>query len=378
MLSKTPPMGWNSWNTFGANISDALIRETADQLVITGLAASGYEYVVIDDIWALRDRDQSGRMVADPEKFPHGMKALADYVHSKGLKFGMYSCAGIMTCASYPGSFDYEFIDAQTFAEWGVDFLKYDYCFKPASSFGPNLYKRMAMALRASGREILFSACNWGAEESEKWMRTSGAHMWRSTGDIEDNWTSIIDILQLQNDKEAYGAPGCFNDMDMLVVGMYGKGNVGIGGCSDVEYKSHFSLWALLNSPLMIGADVRCLSEAALKILSNKDIIALNQDEEGRQPYQVTEWTNPKFKKIYVRALKNGEYAVGMFNLGDHSLDINLMFCEIGLTTHAGYHLEFTELWEQKLYGRFKDKLTVSIDSHDCKVFKVKLVKDIG
>jgi len=378
MLSKTPPMGWNSWNTFGAHISDSLIRETADTLVATGLAACGYEYVVIDDIWALRERDENGRMVADPEKFPHGMKALADYVHSKGLKFGMYSCAGIMTCASYPGSFDYEYIDAQTFAEWGVDFLKYDYCFKPPSSFGPNLYKRMAMALRASGREILFSACNWGAEESEKWMRTSGAHMWRSTGDIEDNWKSIIDILELQNDKEAFGAPGCFNDMDMLVVGMYGKGNVGLGGCNDVEYKSHFSMWALLNSPLMIGADVRGLSDAALAILSNRDIIALNQDEEGRQPYQVTEWTNPKLKKIYVRALADGAYAVGMFNLGDKPLDINLMFCEIGLTTHAGYRMEFTELWEKKNYGIFKDKLTVSIDAHDCKVFKVKLVKDIG
>ena len=179
MLARKPPMGWNSWNTFGWNINDKLIRETADAMVETGLRDAGYKYVVIDDCWSLRRRGPDGRIVPDPEKFPYGMKDLADYVHSKGLKLGMYSCAGTMTCAGFPGSFGHEFLDAETFASWGVDFLKYDFCHKPKLANGPILYNRMAMALKATGREILFSACNWGSDNVERWIRSSGAHMYR-------------------------------------------------------------------------------------------------------------------------------------------------------------------------------------------------------
>ncbi|MBE6597807.1 MAG: glycoside hydrolase family 27 protein, partial [Ruminococcaceae bacterium] len=192
MLAQTPPMGWNSWNTFGENINEQVIRETADAIVEKGLRDAGYEYVVIDDCWAMRDRDENGRLVPDPVKFPSGMKALSDYVHSKGLKFGIYSCAGYRTCADYPGSFDHEFEDAQTFADWGVDFLKYDYCNKPKLANGPILYNRMSMALKATGREILFSACNWGSDEVHKWIRSTGTHMYRSTPDILDNPQSYI------------------------------------------------------------------------------------------------------------------------------------------------------------------------------------------
>ena len=367
-------MGWNSWNTFGSEITDQLIRETADKLVSSGLAEAGYEYVVIDDCWALRERAEDGRMVPDPNKFPHGMRALSDYVHSKGLKFGMYSCAGYMTCARYPGSFEFEYLDAQTFAEWGVDFLKYDYCFKPTYIPGQILYKRMAMALRNCGRDILFSACNWGCDSVEQWARSSGIHMWRSTGDIEDNWKSIMSLYETQMDKEAFGATGCFNDMDMLVVGMYGKGNVGIGGCTDIEYKTHFSLWSLMNSPLMIGADIRNLNQTSMDILLNKDLIALNQDEECRQPYLVKDWSG-QHKCIWIKPLSGGEYALGFFNFGDSKSDVQMNFWDIGLTAQSGFEIELFEVWSKDTIRGLKTMHSVQLEAHDCAVYRAKLVK---
>ena len=229
MLAQKPPLGWNSWNTFGPNISDALIREMADTLVSRGYRDAGYEYLVIDDCWSLRDRNDAGLLVPDPEKFPSGMKAVADYVHAKGLKFGMYSCAGVMTCAGYPSSYDHEFTDAETFAAWGVDFLKYDFCNFPETGDCRTRYQTMSMALKSTGRPILFSACNWGRHDPWNWMRSVGAHMYRSTGDIMDNYRSFTDIFKSQLGNLSMSAPGSFNDMDMLTVGMGGKGNVGIG-----------------------------------------------------------------------------------------------------------------------------------------------------
>ena len=193
-----PPLGWNTWNTFAADINEQLILESADAMVNEGLLEAGYNYLVIDDIWHLKERDENGRMVPDPEKFPHGMKYVADYVHSKGLKFGMYSCAGYLTCAGYPASYDYEWIDAQTFAEWGVDFLKYDFCFHPMTVRPDILYKRMALALANCGRDILFSACSWGSENTKQWIKETGADMWRSTGDINDSWESVKMLSQSQ------------------------------------------------------------------------------------------------------------------------------------------------------------------------------------
>ena len=397
MLAKTPPMGWNSWNTFGPDINAAVVCETADKIVELGLKDCGYEYVVIDDIWMMPERDENDRLVPNPEKFPDGMKAVADYVHSKGLKFGIYSCAGIMTCAKFPSSFQYEFIDAQTFAEWGVDFLKYDFCFKTESVQGHNLYKRMAMALRSCGREILFNACNWGAAESfkpaydtpiklpkgyavnevigpEKWMRSAGIHMWRSTGDINDSWASIVDIFNQQDSMEAYGAPGCYNDMDMLVVGMNGAGNVANGGCSLTEYKTHFSLWAMMNSPLFIGADLSKLDEDNLAILKNKDIIAINQDEEGREPYKLKSWASQNACTL-VRPLANGDYAIGAFNLEDNDSDVIASVFDMGLPVESGFAFELHELWEDKDYGRVWDIFKVPVKAHDCKVFRAKFVK---
>lgn len=187
-------MGWNSWNTFTENISEELILSTADVMAESGLLAAGYQYLVIDDCWALKERDSQGNLVADPEKFPHGMKYVADYVHSKGLKFGMYSCCGTRTCAGYPASFEHEFEDARQFAQWGVDYLKYDNCYKPKTVSSELLYHRMGLALANCGRDIVFSACQWGTEEVHRWIRSTGAHLFRSTADIQNCWNSIRDI----------------------------------------------------------------------------------------------------------------------------------------------------------------------------------------
>lgn len=208
MIAPTPPMGWNSWNTFGADVNEDVVKETADAFLDCGLKQAGYTYVVIDDCWSLRERGPDGRLRWDPDKFPSGIPALAEYVHSRGLKFGMYSCAGTHTCAGYPGSYACEELDAQTFAEWGVDFLKYDYCYKPAGTDGRMLYRRMGQALRQTGRPILYSMCNWGVDEPWKRAASCGAHMWRTTGDIVDSWQSIEQIGFGQAGLECYAGPG--------------------------------------------------------------------------------------------------------------------------------------------------------------------------
>ena len=206
-LCMLPPMGWNSWNTFTDKIDEKLIFETAEAMKKEGLLDAGYKYIVIDDCWSLKQRDADGRLVADPEKFPHGIKALSDALHEKGFKFGMYSCCGTRTCADYPGSFEHEFEDAKQFAEWGVDYLKYDNCFKPQHMQDETLYRRMHLALCAYGRDIVFSACQWGTENVHDWIQTTGAHLFRSTGDINDSWNSIKDIALSQLDKQVFSGP---------------------------------------------------------------------------------------------------------------------------------------------------------------------------
>ncbi|MBO7358565.1 MAG: glycoside hydrolase family 27 protein, partial [Clostridia bacterium] len=342
MLVNTPPMGWNTWNTFGNDISDALVRESADAFIDLGLKDAGYQYVVIDDCWSLKTRDRAtGRIVPDPEKFPHGMKALADYVHSKGLKFGMYSCAGQRTCADYPASFDHEYLDAKTFAEWGVDFLKYDFCFCPRGFKGELLYRRMGMALRASGRDILFSACNWGVDDVWSWIRSTGAHMFRSTGDIFDTPESFRKIaISQMNRLNAHGAQ-CFNDMDMLTVGMYGKGNVGAAGCTAADYRSEFALWCMCGVPLMLGCDIRTIDREMLELVTNRGLIAIDQDPECRQPYFMHDPEREK-KLVVFRHLDGGKYAVGFFNFDDKERDMTFTFSDAGLTAASGLGFRFT------------------------------------
>ncbi len=366
MLAQRPPMGWNSWNTFGGAINEQVVRETADAIIEKGLKDVGYEYVVIDDCWSLRKRNEEGKMVADPEKFPSGMKALAEYVHSKGLKFGMYSCAGTRTCAGYPGSFDYEFVDAKTFAEWDVDFLKYDFCYKPRLANGPILYNRMGMALKASGREILFSACNWGSNEVEKWIRSTGAHMYRSTGDINDSFQSFKDIAMSQVDKLAYSGPYCYNDIDMLICGMHGKGNVANGGCSDIEYRTHFALWCLFQSPLMIGGDLNKLDDFNLELLKNKELIDINQDIEARPPMMVVGGDRP----VFFKHMANGEYVLAFFNFSDRDGRCGLEFYDLGLTVASGYGFKFRDIFTGEETGLVTENMDVHVASHDCKIFR--------
>lgn len=382
MTIDRPPMGWNSWNTFGADISEKMIMEMADALVSTGLRDLGYNYLVIDDCWSNKKRNAEHRLVPNPEKFPNGMKAVADYVHSKGLKFGMYSCAGSHTCGGYPGSFEYEFIDAETFASWGVDLLKYDYCFKPLKERGSVLYQRMGTALKNCGRDILFSACSWGVDDTPKWIRSTGAHMWRSTQDIFDSWASICKIFSEQEVLQPYGGKGCFNDMDMLVVGMNNNGFVSQGGCTPVEYRTHFSIWALLGSPLMIGCDIRSMSAETMEILGNREVIEINQDIGCHQPCTITPRLQPfsvdhdAVVPVWFKQLDNGDYAIGIFNMDDAPHNIWFTMADLGLNRSTKKTFLLKNLWtgkqEEMVNGLYKSEVA----PHDCRLFRAKLIDE--
>lgn len=389
MLLKNPPMGWNTWNTFAEHISDQLIRETVDMMVAEGYRDAGYEYIVIDDCWSLRERGKDGELVADPEKFPYGMKALADYVHSKGFKFGMYSCAGVRTCAGYPGSYDHEYQDARTFASWGVDYLKYDFCFFPNRADCKLRYLMMSQALRASGRDIVFSACNWGVEEPWNWMRSVGAHLYRSTGDIFDTFRDTAGIIKQQFDKFNMNASNCFNDIDMLTVGMYGQGHV--GGQADFnnydEYVTQFAFWCYFNAPLMMGADLRKLNEMTgdketdelrkktKALLQNKALIELDQDEEQRPPFLVKR-EGDKF--TFVKEIKNNEFVIGVFNLNDTQQWTDILLTDCGLPVSSDVAVEAYDILEEKPLGTFVDDLTVTPMKHGCKLIRCRFVPRNG
>lgn len=391
-LAQLPPMGWNSWNTFGWQINEQLIFEMVDLMASQGYREAGYEYLVIDDCWSLRERGKDGRIVPDPEKFPHGMKVVADYVHSKGLKFGMYSCAGVRTCAGYPGSYDHEFVDAQTFADWGVDFLKYDFCNFPQSGNCKARYLTMSMALKATGREILFSACNWGMEEPGEWMRAIGAHMYRSTGDIMDNFVSFTDIVKSQLNKLCMSGNHCFNDMDMLTVGMEGKGNVGLGKvCSYEEYRLQFVLWCLCGVPLMMGADLRTLAPEYRALMLNPALLRINQDAECRPPYIVRRdsvcipnpddaqapWAHPADTAfVLLRHLTDNEFALFYANLSDADAEVHCEMADMGLPVTGGVALDMTDVFSGEHLGPQKDSFNPHIKAHDCRLFLCHLVKD--
>ena len=376
VLAQTPPMGWNSWNTFGSRITEELIKQTADAFVDTGLQAAGYEYIVIDDLWEAESR-VDGKLTWDVTKFPNGIPALAEYVHSKGLKFGIYSCAGTHTCAGKPASYGYEEIDAQTFADWGVDFLKYDFCYVPAGVDGPQLYQRMGQALRSTGRPILFSLCEWGKHEPWKWGCRTGGHMWRTTGDINDSWGSIVRLgFELQAGLEPYAGPGHWNDPDMLVVGMYGSGNVARGGCTDDEYRSHFSLWSLLAAPLMLGCDVRLMNTVTRDILLNTEVIAVNQDKLGRQGYRVggVDWGG-EIAETWVKPLEDGSIAVGLFNLGERiQRRVSIAWESIGLQSHRKCSVR--DLWQHEDLGIMNGDFSTLVDGHDVALVRITPIRD--
>ena len=274
-------MGWSSWNKFGCKISENLIRETIDAIESTGLLKVGYEYINIDDCWQ-SSRDKNGSIIPDPKTFPHGIKPLVDYAHSKGLKFGIYSDAGTLTCEHRPGSLGFEEIDAKTYAEWGVDYLKYDNCHN--NNIKSQIrYEKMRDALKKSGRNIFYSICNWGLDNVVKWGKKVG-NSWRTTKDIKDNWKSMIRIIDINNKWYNYSGPGGWNDPGML--------EVGNGGMNLEEYKTHFGLWAISKAPLIIGCDVTNMTKEIKNILMNREVIAINQDSLGEQGRKI------KYKKI--------------------------------------------------------------------------------
>ncbi len=355
MKIKTPPMGWNTWNTFGNKINEQLIMEVADTIVEKGYKDAGYEYIIIDDCWHLPER-QNGKQVVNSELFPHGMKYLADYIHSKGLKFGMYSCAGVMTCENLPGSYGYEYADAKQFAEWEIDYLKYDFCHFPKMADAKMAYTTMAMALRNCGRDILFAACNWGWHDPHLWMRSRGVNTYRSTEDISDNKVSFCSIAESQLEKISLSGNGFFNDMDMLIVGMHGKGNVALGGCTDEEYGLHFALWSFMGSPLIIGGDIRNLDKTSEEILLNKNLIALNQDSDALPPYLLGH-DGVDGKLITMgRMLSNGRFAIGIFNLGDNGWKKgSVLFSDIGIPVSSGIRVKLTDAVSGKEMGIYED-----------------------
>ena len=386
----TPPMGWNSWNTFGNDISDELIRTTARAMKDRGYLDAGYRYIVIDDCWSLMERDGQGRLVPDPVKFPHGMKALSDYVHDLGFLFGMYSCAGVRTCAGYPSSFDHEFIDAKTFAEWGVDYLKYDFCNFPSSAEGKNRYATMSMALKASGRDILFAACNWGSDKPWQWMKSLGAHMYRSTGDIQDNFKSFSSIALSQLDNFCMSGQECFNDIDMLTVGMYGKGNVALGrACTDEEYQTQFALWCMLGAPLMLGGDVRAMNGFCEKLVLNRNLLRINQDSECRPPYVAyrgrvfyngpdaeNHWEEyPDGGLTLFRHLSGNEFAIGYFNLSPRPAEIPFTFADAGLPYGSGVALALTDTITGEELGVRRDYCNFRLEPHCSRVLLARMVQ---
>ena len=368
----TPPMGWNTWNTFGRDINEELVKTTADALVSTGLKDAGYEYLIIDDCWSKKERDENGRLQADPEKFPSGMKALAAYVHSKGLKFGMYSCCGTETCSGYPGSFGFENIDAETFASWDVDYLKYDHCYKPESAPSELLYRKMGLALSQCGRDILYAACSWGTNKTPEWIKSTGADTWRSTGDIHDCASSILDIYNQNIDLQKYNTQGCFNDMDMLVIGMHGKGLVGMGGCTEEEYRLHMSVWAMFASPLIIGCDIRNMDDETKNILLNKDVIAINQDPACRQPFRIG-------YDSWVRYLDNGDIAVLIVNPGEtERWVIYAELPDLGITLETGKKLLVRDLWTKEEFivsnSSSEHSLSGRFAPHTSRMFRCKVI----
>ena len=374
MLVNTPPMGWNTWNTFGSDISEELVMKMADFIVEQGYKDAGYEYVVIDDCWSEMERDENSRLVPSKKKFPHGMKYLADYVHSKGLKFGIYSCAGARTCANYPGSFEHEYIDARTFAEWGVDFLKYDFChFNTQKNDAKLPYLTMSMALRESGRDILFSACQWGGLDPAAWMRSVGAHMYRSGGDINDTYESMHDIMIKQKNNYNANAAGCFNDLDMLTVGMYGKGLVGRPvKMTYAEYEQQFAYWCFVGSPLMMGCDLRAVDEDCKKLMQNKELIRINQDKECRPPYLYVDGTEIN---MYIRQLENNEFAVGVFNYCDVAKRVTLTFKDFGVPFGAGINISLTDVMTGEKIDSRNTEMSVAVNARGFKIYRCSYVK---
>jgi alpha-galactosidase len=369
-LALTPPMGFNTWNTFQTNINEQMLKEMVDTYVSSGMRDAGYKYFVLDDGWMTMDRDTKGDLVADPKKFPNGMKAFADYVHSKGLKFGIYNCAGDRTCAGYPGTRGHEYQDARLYASWDVDYLKYDWC-NTDSLNAREAYITMSKALKATGRPIVFSLCEWGNHQPWLWGKGVG-QLWRSTGDICNQfdkdknigtWTalSVMTILDKQDKIRQYAGPGHWNDPDMLEVG---------NGMSVSEDRAHFSLWCMLAAPLMAGNDLRKMSPQTHEILTNKEAVAVDQDSLGIQGFRFYDFDG---LEMWVKPLNKQDVAVCFLNRSSHPQNINYVWEEHKLQDAISHlNINFTEetykvrdLWAKKDLGTTKKVFKQVIASHD-------------
>lgn len=334
-LAITPPMGWNSWNFFEKEVSEKLLIEVADAMAKNGMKEAGYEYIIIDDYW-VGGRNTHNNLYPDSKRFPNGMKYLADYIHSKGLKLGIYSDAAELTCGGVTGSYNFEEIDATTFASWGVDYLKYDYCNAPDDMKTAFVrYKKMGDALKKTGRPIVYAICEWGQRKPWLWAKAAGGNLWRTTYDSRDTWETkdkflmgIVDLFNRNEPLAQYAGPGGWNDPDLLMVGLDGKGksssaNGKYKGCSTIEYRTHFALWAMMAAPLIVNLDVRNITSESTDILLNREIIAIDQDKLGHQATTI-------YKKgdlqILARSLEGGNMALCVFNRSEKKVKFDLNF----------------------------------------------------
>lgn len=365
-LALTPPMGWNSWNKFACNVNEQTVRDTVDAIVASGMRDAGYQYVVVDDCWHGR-RDADGFITADPQRFPSGIKALADYVHSHGLKFGIYSDAGRLTCGGRPGSQGHEYQDALAYARWGVDYLKYDWC-STGDRNAQEAYAVMADALRQSGRDIVFSMCEWGTAKPWLWAKNIG-NLWRTTGDIWDSFSTkdkahdwahpVTEIVDLNEPLWPFAGPGHWNDADML--------EVGNGGMTPTENRSHFSLWAMMASPLMAGNDIAHMDESTRSILLNKEVIAIDQDRLGIQGRRV--WKDG-VRELWVKPLSGGARALLLFNRGDAPATIRATFEELGWP--ASLRARVRDLWTHKNARRWAGSIEATVEPHGVKMYRIE------
>jgi alpha-galactosidase len=369
-LAPTPPMGWNSWNKFACNVNEQMIESMADAMVKSGMKDAGYQYVNIDDCWQV-SRDASGNIVADPQRFPHGMKAVGDYIHLLGLKFGVYSDSGSKTCAGRPAGLGHEYQDALQYAAWGVDYLKYDWC-NTTTQDAKASYANIRAALDASGRPIVLSICEWGTARPWLWGKEVGGNLWRTTGDIQDRWqgrtewkpgdccsNGVLDIVDLEAELYSYAGPGHWNDPDML--------EVGNGGMTDTENRSHFSLWAMLAAPLIAGNDLRDMRPEIHDILTNKEVIAVDQDPAGIQGKRV--WKNGDLE-VWAKQMKDGSRAVILLNRGKAQQEISAHWEDFGYPSQLSASVR--DLWQHKDLGKFTGKFSAPVASHAVVMVAVK------